>query len=356
MAKILIVFAAAVLSAQAARGAFEPVPQSPWLQSGIASSLFPRSPLAIGCNPAAAALLEEAGLAVSASRPFGLRRLDRTSLAGFHPFGAWSAGGVISVSGDDAYTEISAEAACAWRLLPRVAAAAGLSINRLQISGYGRATGTSLDLSLVWSPSSGIYSTALARGLLRTDLGDSGDPAAPRSIEFAVGAVPASNVTVAAGVSGQEGLDMEFSGYTSFSPVEALCLGAGILTRPARFWVSVELSISTLGLQYGYAEHSSLPGTSSIALSWGRSAFRPETLDLGGEEAEAEDAATFPINVNTATEEQLEQIPGIGPSRASAIAAYVIEHGPVASVESLQDVPGIGPSLIRVLSGYLVAE
>lgn len=48
------------------------------------------------------------------------------------------------------------------------------------------------------------------------------------------------------------------------------------------------------------------------------------------------------INLNTATQAQLELLPGIGPSLASRIVEYRNEHGSFASVDELDRVKGIG--------------
>ena len=327
------------------------------LQGGIASVLFPVSPLCLGTSPASLALLESWCVAASISRPFGLRRLDRSALAASITFDDLALGIGASATGDGDYAELTLRTSGAWKLFRGVAAGAGLNLHHLQISGYGRATGGSLDLALVWSPVPGLYGLGQMRSLLRTDLGSSGDPAAPRVVEFAAGAVPVEGVTVAAAVSGQEGLDPEYSLQAGFSPVEALSLTAGFRTGPSRFWAALWFSYSSAGLQYGYGEHSRLPGSHSLALSWGRCRSRLQPLELTGPVDEEEGGETeFPINVNSATEEELMAIPGIGPSKASALAAWIRQNGPVQDLRRLEEVPGIGPSLMETLSRYLVAE
>ena len=48
------------------------------------------------------------------------------------------------------------------------------------------------------------------------------------------------------------------------------------------------------------------------------------------------------VNINTATLEQLETLPGIGPVLAQSIIDYREEHGPFARIEDLRNVSGIG--------------
>ena len=54
-------------------------------------------------------------------------------------------------------------------------------------------------------------------------------------------------------------------------------------------------------------------------------------------------APAWPIDLNTATAVQLQELPGVGPVTASAIVEHRDRVGPFPSVEALQDVSGIGP-------------
>ena len=63
-----------------------------------------------------------------------------------------------------------------------------------------------------------------------------------------------------------------------------------------------------------------------------------------------------PIDLNSASEEQLRSLPGIGPARARAILAYRREKGSFAAVSDLARVSGFGASLVARLSPLLIAR
>jgi competence protein ComEA len=59
--------------------------------------------------------------------------------------------------------------------------------------------------------------------------------------------------------------------------------------------------------------------------------------------------ATGPLDLNTATAEQLEALPGVGPATSKAILAYRTSHGRFRSVTELLEVPGIGPAKLEAV-------
>jgi competence protein ComEA len=63
---------------------------------------------------------------------------------------------------------------------------------------------------------------------------------------------------------------------------------------------------------------------------------------------------TAPLDLNTATLEQLESLPGIGPVTAQKILDYRQTHGAFHSVTELQGVPGIGPAHMAQLKGLVI--
>lgn len=59
------------------------------------------------------------------------------------------------------------------------------------------------------------------------------------------------------------------------------------------------------------------------------------------------------VNINTATQTELETLPGIGPSIALKIINYRNENGRFSSIEEIKNVSGIGDSKFEALKKYI---
>lgn len=65
-----------------------------------------------------------------------------------------------------------------------------------------------------------------------------------------------------------------------------------------------------------------------------------------GSQGTSSSAPSGKININTATEQELQTLAGIGPSKASAIVQYRNEHGKFTSVGDLKKISGLGEKTI----------
>jgi len=75
---------------------------------------------------------------------------------------------------------------------------------------------------------------------------------------------------------------------------------------------------------------------------------------VAGAGASSGGAPGAPVSLSTATAEQLDALPGIGPVTAQKIIDYRAQHGGFASVDDLDAIPGFGPTRLANLKGLVV--
>jgi competence protein ComEA len=60
------------------------------------------------------------------------------------------------------------------------------------------------------------------------------------------------------------------------------------------------------------------------------------------------------LDLNTATAEDLDALPGIGPVLAKRIVDYRAAHGPFKKIDDLEQVSGIGPKKLEKIKPFLI--
>ncbi|MEZ0395910.1 MAG: ComEA family DNA-binding protein [Anaerolineales bacterium] len=77
-----------------------------------------------------------------------------------------------------------------------------------------------------------------------------------------------------------------------------------------------------------------------------------EQIDVPGVAATSR-VLTQRVNINTATVDELDDLPGIGPTAAQSIVDYRLANGPFQTIWDLQNVPGIGPATFDRIKDYV---
>ena len=70
----------------------------------------------------------------------------------------------------------------------------------------------------------------------------------------------------------------------------------------------------------------------------------------------ADTLTTSLVNINTASQEELETLSGVGPATALKIITFREENGPFTSIEEIQKVSGIGPATFEKIKDYITVD
>ena len=62
------------------------------------------------------------------------------------------------------------------------------------------------------------------------------------------------------------------------------------------------------------------------------------------------------ININTATQAELESLPRIGPAIAQRIIEYRTLNGPFTSIEQIKNVKGIGEATFNAIKDFITVK
>jgi competence protein ComEA len=92
---------------------------------------------------------------------------------------------------------------------------------------------------------------------------------------------------------------------------------------------------------------------SGVSSAGGSSAHRSTHHRSSGRTSASKLQPGQTVDVNTASEAELERLPGVGPSLARRIVEYRQANGPFATPDDLQNVSGIGPSKFAKMEAFV---
>lgn len=96
-------------------------------------------------------------------------------------------------------------------------------------------------------------------------------------------------------------------------------------------------------------------GAVLLSVAGARERIFPVHVEHAGESA-AVSRTENAVNLNTATEDELTALPGIGETLAARILAYRAENGRFHDIGELREIEGIGSALLEKLAPYIVCE
>jgi len=157
----------------------------------------------------------------------------------------------------------------------------------------------------------------------------------------------------------QRRAQVKLVGATSGSRAQLLVDVSGAVRRPGVYKLSAGSRINDALLKAGgETEKADLTLVNRAAsLTDGQQVLVPEKVTAAAvatSSGGSAPATTAPVRLNSATLEQLDELPGVGPSTAQRIIDYRTANGPFKSVDELDSVSGIGPAKLAELRDLVV--
>jgi competence protein ComEA len=128
--------------------------------------------------------------------------------------------------------------------------------------------------------------------------------------------------------------------------VTVLVQAAGQVRQPGVYRVAADARVSDIIEAAGGPTPDADPDALALAapVRDGDRVYVPKRGEVVTDAVGLPGVAAGPVDLNRATAEQLDALPGVGPATAAAIVAYRDQHGPFSNLEELLQVRGIGPA------------
>jgi competence protein ComEA len=127
---------------------------------------------------------------------------------------------------------------------------------------------------------------------------------------------------------------------------------SGSVRRPGLVAVHAEARVADVVLAAGGASSDADLGRVNLAASV-RDGEHVVIPSMAGGSSGGSLGMDAPFDLNGASVQQLQELPGVGPVLAQRIATYRDDHGPFETTEDLLDVPGIGESKLAAIRDFI---
>ena len=173
--------------------------------------------------------------------------------------------------------------------------------------------------------------------------------AAPKeSVQKKSSAQSSSEATVAVYISGEVKHPGVYILSSQARIGDVLGMAGGFTKSAAKSWVNLASKIKD-------GQHIHFPSIAELRTQ-SPDSLGNQTNNLSISQTPQANKGTNKININTASQSDLESLSGIGPATATKILAYRAAHGKFSTLEDLKSIPGIGDKKVEAISGEALAQ
>lgn len=281
----------------------------------------------------------------------GLEPISYLSISGGIPvpkFGTLSLG--YNSFGFEDYKETTLLFSPAFELFYRMGLGFNLKLYSVSIKDAGDASSVGIDIGIIAKIYQGFSIGGFVYNVNSPTIGESNDELSQYGtvgIEF----VPANGLSLNFDIQKVVDRKINLRVGQEFRLARYFFIRSGVQSNPTKYALGLGLHYQYITFDYALSVHNTLGSQHIITLKF---SLGEETKTLYTEKvprrAKAAPAAVPEveyvgpkININTATLDELTQLPRVGPKTAEKIIKYREEHGPFKTIEDIMNVKGIGP-------------
>ncbi len=322
---------------------------------GLAYVGLANTPEAIFINSSGLAQSQGFSSSIYYTRPFGIKELNYGSLVAMTstPL-ANVAAGCINF-GNELYSEISLILAVARPLGQNFYYGINLHYMKLQIDGYGSDFSLAIDSGFLVRLNEHLNWGFFATNITRASIANSSDHL-PQTFSSGISYKPRNDLLVNLDLHKDVVFPLEFRIGIEYMPLNRLALRTGIVSEPTQFAFGIGFIFSHVTVDYAMTTHQILGISHHLSVQLQIKTQQPSVTMPEALKPDVPRPVTLMININTADELSLQQIPGIGPTLARRIIEYRHQIGRFNSIEELCQVKGIGKAKLERIKPYLTLD
>jgi comEA protein len=349
---LLIMFFISLLPQAKVYAGFELKGSSARIQAmGQAYVGLANTPDAIFINCGGLAQLTNTSFSIFYSRPFEMKELNYGSLAAIIPTRVGNfATGLISF-GTEVYHEQSLIFSIDRSAKQNFFYGFNLHYMKLQIDGYGSDFSFGVDLGFLFKLTPQLNWGFFATNLNRATMGRTYNNL-PQTFCTGITIFPVNDLILNLDIFKDTMFPLELRCGIEYLLFHRIAIRSGFSTQPAQFCVGFGFLFSNFELDYAITTHQSLGLTHHLSVQLQLRNKKTPVIQKQSE-FKAYQEMTAKININTATQKQLQKIPGIGSTLAQRIIDYRNKVDKFNSLEELCRVKGIGEALLKRIKPFI---
>ena len=322
-------------------------------------------------NPAGLTNLSAFETGIFYQEPFGLAELKNVGLMMAQNFSFGSVGFGLVQHGFELYKETLITASFAHQIADGFSAGYSFNLHQVSIKNYGQATSWSIDAGMLYFPTEWLNLGFSASNLTQSSIGNA-EEVLPVVIRSGASVTLIKDIHVMAEIYKQSGYDTDHRFAIDFLIHPNISIYTGVGSQPNNLSGGFSLYYEQFQIDYAVSHHPDLGISSSFSLNFSlnekivsRQYYPEDRVSLydsflpqkqNTTEKNKPNATEIRVNINTATAEEFQKIPGIGPALAAEIVKVREIRGGFRIIDELLGVKGMSDAKFAQIRDSLYIE